>query len=474
MPLNPLFTVSITACVLGTLFAGLAWFMAKAPGLSQLRPFALSSVSGAAYAACNAALLSPITPEAGVWMSRVSTLVAGCHGASWFFYRAKREGRSLTRLEEGLVTIGLAFGALSLVPGAIYGGPREHVVPWAGAVYRDALATPLGDACFAFYACSLLVPLSRSARALVAGDRSEVADVVGMSALLVTGVHDSLVAARVIPMPYLLDVGYLVLVTSVAVSLAARFRATTIDLHATKAELVARERLAALGEMSAVVAHEVRNPVGVIFNAVAMLRRVSPTDPKREELLAMVEEEAERLKRMIANLLDFAKPPNVTLTEVDVTKLLTNVATSARLAGGVEGANPIERDHPRDEVVVVPPAKPVHVACDPELMRQALLNLVQNALQAEGRARAVELRAREDRESVVIEVVDDGDGVAEQDRERIFLPFFTTRPTGVGLGLPVVSRVVEAHGGELAYRTTDGGGATFGIRLPRRGARRRS
>jgi signal transduction histidine kinase len=474
MPLNPLFTVSITACVLGTLFAGLAWFMAKAPGLSQLRPFALSSVSGAAYAACNAALLSPITPEAGVWMSRVSTLVAGCHGASWFFYRAKREGRSLTRLEEGLVTIGLAFGALSLVPGAIYGGPREHVVPWAGAVYRDALATPLGDACFAFYACSLLVPLSRSARALVAGDRSEIADVVGMSALLVTGVHDSLVAARVIPMPYLLDVGYLVLVTSVAVSLAARFRATTIDLHATKAELVARERLAALGEMSAVVAHEVRNPVGVIFNAVAMLRRVSPTDPKREELLAMVEEEAERLKRMIANLLDFAKPPNVTLTEVDVTKLLTNVATSARLAGGVEGANPIERDHPRDEVVVVPPAKPVHVACDPELMRQALLNLVQNALQAEGRARAVELRAREDRESVVIEVVDDGDGVAEQDRERIFLPFFTTRPTGVGLGLPVVSRVVEAHGGELAYRTTDGGGATFGIRLPRRGARRRS
>jgi signal transduction histidine kinase len=372
------------------------------------------------------------------------------------------------------VTIGLAFGALSLVPGAIYGGPREHVVPWAGAVYRDALATPLGDACFAFYACSLLVPLSRSARALVAGDRSEIADVVGMSALLVTGVHDSLVAARVIPMPYLLDVGYLVLVTSVAVSLAARFRATTIDLHATKAELVARERLAALGEMSAVVAHEVRNPVGVIFNAVAMLRRVSPTDPKREELLAMVEEEAERLKRMIANLLDFAKPPNVTLTEVDVTKLLTNVATSARLAGGVEGANPIERDHPRDEVVVVPPAKPVHVACDPELMRQALLNLVQNALQAEGRARAVELRAREDRESVGIEVVDDGDGVAEQDRERIFLPFFTTRPTGVGLGLPVVSRVVEAHGGELAYRTTDGGGATFGIRLPRRGARRRS
>jgi signal transduction histidine kinase len=474
MPLNPLFTVSITACVLGTLFAGLAWFMAKAPGLSQLRPFALSSVSGAAYAACNAALLSPITPEAGVWMSRVSTLVAGCHGASWFFYRAKREGRSLTRLEGGLVTIGLAFGALSLVPGAIYGGPREHVVPWAGAVYRDALATPLGDACFAFYACSLLVPLSRSARALVAGDRSEIADVVGMSALLVTGVHDSLVAARVIPMPYLLDVGYLVLVTSVAVSLAARFRATTIDLHATKAELVARERLAALGEMSAVVAHEVRNPVGVIFNAVAMLRRVSPTDPKREELLAMVEEEAERLKRMIANLLDFAKPPNVTLTEVDVTKLLTNVATSARLAGGVEGANPIERDHPRDEVVVVPPAKPVHVACDPELMRQALLNLVQNALQAEGRARAVELRAREDRESVGIEVVDDGDGVAEQDRERIFLPFFTTRPTGVGLGLPVVSRVVEAHGGELAYRTTDGGGATFGIRLPRRGARRRS
>jgi signal transduction histidine kinase len=462
MPPNVLFTLSVTACLLGALFAGFAWFMAKAPGLAQLRPFALSSASGAAYAACNAVLLSPISPEMGVWMTRVSTLVAGCHGASWFFYRATREGRKLSNLEKALVTGGLGFGLLSLVPGAIYGDPREHVVAWAGAVYRDAFATPLGDVCFAFFACSLLVPLSRSARALISGDRSEVADVVGLSFLLLTGVHDSLVAARVLAMPYLLDIGYLVLVTSVAVSLAARFRETSIDLHATKAELVARERLAALGEMSAVVAHEVRNPVGVIFNALAMLRKLSPTDPKRDELLAMMEEEAERLKRMVTNLLDFAKPRSVAITDVDVGKLLVDVARGADGAVG-------ERT---DDVVVIPFSEPLSVPCDPELMRQALLNLVQNALQADGRARPVELRARTENDAVVIEVVDDGDGIAEQNRERIFLPFFTTRPTGVGLGLPVVSRVVEAHGGELAHRPTEGGGATFRIRLPRAGRRR--
>jgi signal transduction histidine kinase len=468
MPPNLLFTLSVTACLLGVLFAGLAWFMAKAPGLSQLRPFALSSVSGAAYAACNAALLSPISSEAGVWVSRVSTLVAGCHGASWFFYRARREARELSRLEQGLVAGGLSFGLLSLVPGAIYDGPRDHAVPWAGALYRDAIATPLGDVCFAFYACSMLVPLTRSVRALASGDRSEVADVVGLSALLITGVHDSLVAARVIAMPYLLDVGYLVLVTSVAVSLAARFRETTVDLHATKAELLARERLAALGEMSAVVAHEVRNPVGVIFNALAMLRKLPPEDPQRDQLLTIVEEEAERLKRMVTNLLDFAKPRSVTFAEVDVARLLDSVALGARLSGA--GQDRSRRVEP-EEIVIVPPAKSVVVACDPELLRQALLNLVQNALQARGRRRAVELRAREEQESVVIEVIDDGDGIAEQDRDRVFQPFFTTRPTGVGLGLPVVSRIVKAHGGDVAYRPTEGGGTTFGIRLP---VRRRS
>jgi signal transduction histidine kinase len=431
-------------------------------------------MTGAAYAACNAALLSPISAEAGVWMTRVSTLVAGCHGASWFFYRAKREGRRLTRFEQGLVGTGLSFGLLSLVPGAIYGGPREHAVPWAGAVYRDAIATPLGDVCFAFYACSLLVPLSRSARSLVAGDRSEIADVVGLSALLLAGVHDSLVAARVIAMPYLLDVGYSILVLSVAVSLAARFRETTIDLDATKAELLARERLAALGEMSAVVAHEVRNPVGVIFNALAMLRKLPASDPKHDELLAMMEEEAERLKRMVTNLLDFAKPPNVAVVDVDVAELLSNVAAGARLTtGAANAARKVGAPGLRQDVVVVAPTKPIRVPCDPELMRQALLNLVQNALQAGGRAQAVELRAHEERENVVIEVIDDGHGIHEQDRDRIFRPFFTTRPTGVGLGLPVVSRIVEAHGGVLAYRPTDGGGATFGIRLPREVARRR-
>jgi signal transduction histidine kinase len=114
------------------------------------------------------------------------------------------------------------------------------------------------------------------------------------------------------------------------------------------------------------------------------------------------------------------------------------------------------------------------LVCDERLVRQAVINLVTNALQATGRRSAVRVRVEResdranDEESVLIRVADDGEGVAEELRDRIFTPFFSARPTGTGLGLAVVRSSVEAHGGDVALTTTPGGGATFTIRLPRR------
>ncbi len=447
------FTLAITASVLGLLMSGFSWFMARAPGLSQLRPFALCCLCGALYAMCNAGMLAPVSPQTGLWMTRISILLAGCHGASWFVYRATRERRTLSRWEKLLVTGGLLFGFLGLVPGAIYDQPKDLEIAWLGVVYRDGAPTALGGVCFAYFALSMFVPLTASIRGLLRGDRSEVADVIGLGLLLATGAHDSFVTTGALPTPYLLDLGYLCLICSVAASLARRFLATSVDLVEAKATLLARERLAALGEMSAVVAHEVRNPVGVIFNALAMIKKHPPSDPKQEELLAIVEEEAHRLKRMVTNLLDFAKPRRVSVSPVDARALLQGVAAGTRAAGA------------EDEIEIEVSATLV-IPCDPELMRQALMNLVTNALQAEGRTRPVKLRAHLEDQRVALEVIDDGAGIAAGDELRIFEPFFTTRPTGVGLGLPVVSRVVEAHGGELRYRRTEGGGSTFDIRLP--------
>lgn len=459
---NLIFSLSAAACLLGLFFAGFSWFMSRAPGLQQLNAFGWSCLTGAAYAACNSVMLAPVTPEVGVWTCRLSMVIAGLHGASWFFYRAAREHRSLTRLEQGLVAGGVGGALLALIPNALYSGAWEHHIPWLGITYQDARATTLGELCFAYFAIALCVPFFRSVRALCAGDRTELADTVGMGLLLLAGVNDGLVSSGLSPLPYLLDLGYLLLICSVAASLAARFRATTIRLVQAQAELLKHERLAALGEMSAVVAHEVRNPVAVIFNALATIRKQSPSESQRAELLAIVDEEAGRLNRMVSNLLEFAKPRYVAMSLVDLPKSVSSAvqgASAARAGDPTHGAASIV-------VRIAEDLPPLH--CDPELLRQALMNLISNALQSPGRCGPVVVEAALDlpRNRVELSVIDDGQGVPKEDEQRIFHPFFTTRPTGVGLGLPVVMRIAEAHGGELVYRGTAGGGATFTLCLP--------
>jgi signal transduction histidine kinase len=459
---NLVFSLSAAACLLGLFFAGFSWFMARAPGLGQLHAFGWSCLTGAAYAACNSVMLAPVSPEVGVWTCRVSMVIAGMHGASWFFYRAAREHRSLSRIERGLVALGVGGALLALIPNALYGEPWEHHIPWLGVTYQDARATTLGELCFAYFAFALCLPFFRSVRALSAGDRTELADTVGMGLLLLAGVNDGLVSSGLSPLPYLLDLGYLLLICSVAASLAARFRATTIRLVEAQAELLKHERLAALGEMSAVVAHEVRNPVAVIFNALATIRKQSPSEAQRAELLEIVEEEAGRLNRMVSNLLEFARPRYVAMSLVDLPKSVSSAVQGASAArAGDQPASP-------GSIVVrlaedLPPLQ-----CDPELLRQALMNLISNALQSPGRRGPVVVEAALDtpRNRIELSVIDDGEGVQREDEQRIFHPFFTTRPTGVGLGLPVVMRIAEAHGGELVYRGTAGGGATFTLCLP--------
>ena len=122
------------------------------------------------------------------------------------------------------------------------------------------------------------------------------------------------------------------------------------------------------------------------------------------------------------------------------------------------------------DVDLIVPVDMPPLECDVRLIRQAIINLVTNALQAQGRHGPVQVSASvdEDAGQVRLTVSDDGEGVAPDIRDRIFRPFFTTRATGTGLGLAVVQRFVEAHGGTLTQHDTPGGGATFEVRLPLR------
>jgi PAS domain S-box-containing protein len=232
------------------------------------------------------------------------------------------------------------------------------------------------------------------------------------------------------------------------------------ELSRAQQELVRRERLAALGELSAVVAHEVRNPLGVIFNSLASLKRMLPPDEDARMLLGIVGEEAERLNRMVGDLLDFARPNEPQLRPESLSDVIGGALHSAQRA---MGSCPVTiRLQVPDDLPLVP--------MDAHMVRQAVLNLVGNALQAMPNGGTLTVRAAEERRGGArfarLEVEDDGPGIPPDLADRVFQPFFTTRAAGTGLGLAVVKRIADAHRAELTLRPTPGGGATFTLRLP--------
>jgi signal transduction histidine kinase len=232
-------------------------------------------------------------------------------------------------------------------------------------------------------------------------------------------------------------------------------RRSYAELARAQEQLLAGERLAALGELSAVVAHEVRNPLGVIFNSLGSLRRIVRPAGDAKMLFDIVEEEADRLNRIVGDLLDFARPSQPELRP----ELLGRVVEDAVAAAVAQQGGRIEVV--RDLDPEVPP-----VAMDARLVRQAVLNVAVNAVQAMPRGGRITLRTRRDGEDALLEIEDSGAGIPEEVRGRIFEPFFTTKASGTGLGLAVVKRIVEGHGGAVSVRSAPGAGTVFALRFP--------
>ena len=214
-------------------------------------------------------------------------------------------------------------------------------------------------------------------------------------------------------------------------------------------------RLASLGEMAAVLAHEIRNPLTSMKGHAQLLAESLPPESRERAKADRVVGEAVRLERLTSDLLGFVRSGEIEPRAVSPAEVLRSAA------GEVDG----------ERVELDLSGAPESWHLDPRLVRQALTNLMRNALQAaddgEEAAAAVEV----ENGSLVFSVRDRGPGVPAEDRERIFEPFYTTRTRGTGLGLAVARRIVELHGGSITTAEDPGGGAVFRAIIPRSGGR---
>ena len=228
------------------------------------------------------------------------------------------------------------------------------------------------------------------------------------------------------------------------------------DLQGSVEQVRRSERLSAVGQLAAGLAHELRHPLASLTGAVNLLRSDTLSEPKRTECLDITERECERMARLVADLLDFAKPRPPEIALVALEPILDRVATLTAHAVGRKEVR-IKKD--------IDPGLPA-IYCDPKQIEQVILNLAINAAQATPGEATVELRAlREDRR-VRIEVIDQGVGISVDEASRLFEPFFTTKKQGTGLGLSVAKRIVEEHGGEVRFASNPGPGMTFCVSLP--------
>ncbi len=247
--------------------------------------------------------------------------------------------------------------------------------------------------------------------------------------------------------------------------LAERLAETNRRLEQAQAEARRSERLAALGQLSAGLAHEIRNPLGVIKGSAEMLtQKLQASDELARELAGYISTEVNRLSALVTEFLDFARPLHAQPHPADLIALLDRVLqiVAGRFAGKAGPAVRVET-HYASGLPVVP--------LDESLCEQAFLNLVQNAYEAMeergGTLRVdVQLAAKDGRDGVELRLADTGPGVPEELREEIFNPFVTTKKTGVGLGLSIVSKIVDGHGGSIHVENSPDGGAVFTLFFP--------
>jgi signal transduction histidine kinase len=466
--------------------AALSRRFSRAPGWRDQRYFSWAAIAVAGYSALNIPTTARLDGAVVVQCSRLQLGLAAVHTIAWIRYSAIHLGGPPARWERRIAVPALAIaGALAtFTPWAHPGGVFETRYAPFGFSYVSPVTTPFGSAVIALLLGLLLVPVVRFARAARRGVPGAAVHAASLAFLLAMGVNDALALERIVETPYLVDLGFLVPIAAVGYVLTARFVEDARTLEALRGELehavaqrtrelghtqealLRAEKLAALGQFAAGVAHEVNNPSAVVSANLRYLEEAvaggalpaDAPDALRESLVAM-----ERIAGIVRQLLDASRlAASSAAAPVRVVEVRAAVEEAIRMAVARCGAR-VRFQH---EV-----APGLHAAAQDTVLVQVLVNLVVNGAQAVPQERAdgvVRVRTRREGERLHVEVEDNGTGMDEEVLRRVFEPFFTTKPfgTGTGLGLAVSRGLLASFGGDLRLESRPGHGTRATIDLP--------
>jgi two-component system sensor histidine kinase PilS (NtrC family) len=229
------------------------------------------------------------------------------------------------------------------------------------------------------------------------------------------------------------------------------------DMKTLEAELRLKDRMAAVGELSAGIAHEIRNPLAAIAGSVQVLKKSTALNPQEQRLMSIILKESERLNKSIADFLRFVKPQEKRPAEFDIAGSLAETLDLLRNSPELGKSHTIERD-------IAPPS--YTIVGDADQIRQVFWNIARNAVQAmpNGGTLRVSTVVTADRYNIVF--TDSGRGMTDADQRRLFQPFRTNFPSGTGLGMAISYRIVQEHGGRIEVSSHEGAGTSITVSLP--------
>ncbi|MGF1674603.1 MAG: ATP-binding protein [Rivularia sp. (in: cyanobacteria)] len=242
--------------------------------------------------------------------------------------------------------------------------------------------------------------------------------------------------------------------------LEAEVARRTEELKAAQAKLLEKERLAAIGEFASSIIHEIRNPFTTMKMGLNYFKKVDKSSASQIRL-SLALEEADRLERLLKEILLYAKPQNLQLQAIDINEFLTEILESLRMM-------PFSNQRQIEfELKNYPPSTQLKVMGDKDKLKQIMINLVRNACEAISVGETVKIQLENNyKEQVSINICNSGEPISPEVLPKITQPFYSTKASGTGLGLAIVKRIVESHNGELLIESSSEKGTTISVKLP--------